>query len=148
MKKLVLACVLLFYPALIFAGQHSQTTKFSMPCYIIAPDEKWTFKDYGFTLHYIDAHGKKKKISANTTDSAMNCTDKTVSASAKVPAGPIKIKIHDFTGEAGSTVECTNIIKYKLTKKQVGKNCEFVVKSAKFGAYTSTDECSIKMACR
>jgi hypothetical protein len=147
MKKLALTCILLFYPTLILAHQYGQTTKIAMACFIIAPDEKWTFKDFGFTLHYKDANGKKHKLSANTSDSAMNCTDKAVFVSAKIPAGPIKINIHDFTGEAGSTLECTNTIKYKLTPKQIGKHCGFVVKSFKTGAYTSNDECSIKMTC-
>jgi len=147
MKKLALALIVLLYSTFVLAHQHAQTTKIAMACYIIAPDEKWTFKDFGFTLHYQDAHGKKKKISAQSANSAMNCTDKSVSAAGIIPEGPVQIHIHDFTGEAGSTLECTNTIKYKLTKKQIGKNCEFVVKSVKYGAYTSTDECSIKMTC-
>jgi hypothetical protein len=147
MKKLTLACLILFYPVLIYAHQHLTPTTFSMACYIISPDDKWTFRDYGFTLSYKDAQGKKQKISAASTGTKKNCTDKTVSAAAKIPAGLVKIHINDFTGELGSTVECTNTIKYELTKKQVGKACEFIVKSAKYGSYTSTDECAIEMTC-
>jgi hypothetical protein len=147
MKKWILTLIFFLYPAIIFAHQHLKSTTFSMACYIIAPDEKWTFKDYGFTLNYKDVHGKKQKISASSSGTKKNCTDKTVKASAKIPAGPIKIHINDFAGEAGSTVECTNPIKYKLTKKQIGKDCEFIVKSVKYGSYTSTDECSIEMTC-
>lgn len=149
MKKLILSLILLLYPVLSWPHSHHAIPKttFTMACYIIAPDEKWTFRDYGFTLHYQDSHGKKQKISATTSGTKKNCTDETVSATAAIPAGQVKIHINDFAGEAGSTVECTNTIKYKLSKKDLGKTCHFIVKSAKYGSYTSTDECSLEMTC-
>lgn len=146
MKNYFLITALLFVPTISYAYTLMPTT-FAMACYVISPDEKWTYRDYGFELTYKSADGKKQTLSAQSTGTKKNCTKKSVSVTGKIPPGPVKIKINDFAGEAGSTIECTNIINYKLTPQQVGKMCEFIVKTPKYGSYTSTDECTIQVTC-
>jgi hypothetical protein len=122
-------------------------TTFSMSCVIISPDDKWTYRDYGFELTYRDSHGKQQTLSAKSTGTKKNCTNKTVSVTAAIPASKLTFKITDFTGEKDSTIECTNTIAYHLAKADIGKVCEFMVKTPKYGAYTSTDECALEMHC-
>jgi hypothetical protein len=122
-------------------------TTFSMLCYIDSQEDKWTFRDFGFTLTYKDVHGKKQTLTANSTGTKKNCTDKSVSVTALIPASSIIFHINDFAGQAGSTVECTNAIKYKLAQDAIGKTCEFIVKSPKFGSYTSSSDCSVVVDC-
>jgi hypothetical protein len=148
MKKTALLSILLVVPSILYAHKSElRPTTFAMSCFIISPDDKWSYRDYGFKLTYHDIHGMKKTISAQSTGAKKNCTDKTVLATAKIPAGTLEFQINDFTGELGSTIECTNTIKYKLTKDQIGKICQFMVKTEKYGSYTSTDTCALQMNC-
>ena len=140
----------LFFLALTSLAQaHPSTpeTYFSMPCYLVSDDDRWTFRDFGFTLTYTDAQGKKQTLAAASKNNPKNCTEKSVTVKAKVPAGTLKIHIDDFLGELKSTVECTNIIKLKFKKADIGKNCQLLVKSQKLGSWTSTDECAVEMTC-
>jgi hypothetical protein len=147
MKKFLVISTLLLASTLVYAHKAIPTT-FSMSCFIISPDEKWSYRDYGFKLTYNDANGKKQTLAAESKGTKKSCTDKFVSVTGEIPAGPVKFQITDFTGELGSTIECTNTIKYKLTKTDVGKTCEFMVKTPKYGSYTSTDECALQMECK
>lgn len=148
MKNLILLVVILLSPSILYAHKHGLAdTTFAMSCFVISPDDKWSYRDYGFTLTYHDSHHKKQTISAESKGTKKNCTDKIITAKAKIPAGTVKIHIKDFTGEQGSTIECTNTIKYKLKPDQIGKVCEFMVKTPKYGSYTSTDECDVQMDC-
>jgi hypothetical protein len=148
MRKFALLSMLLTVSSILYAHKPElPPTTFAMSCFIISPDDKWSFRDYGFKLMYRDVQGNEKTISAQSTGTKKNCTDKTVLATAKIPAGTVKIHIDDFAGELGSTIECTNTIKYKLTKDQIGKVCQFMVKTQKYGSYTSTDECALQMNC-
>jgi hypothetical protein len=146
MKKLLLLSILLLMPIISCAHKLAPTI-FTMSCFIISPDDKWSYRDYGFKLSYRDAHGKKQTISASSSGTKKSCTNKSVSVTAEIPASKVKIHIDDFVGELGSTIECTNTINYKLTKSQVGKTCEFMVKTPKYGSYTSTDECALQISC-
>lgn len=149
MKNFLL--ILLFLPTTLLAAVPVTTdikpTTFSMLCYVQSPEEKWTFRDFGFTLTYKDAEGKKQTLTAKSSGTVKNCTDKSVSVAAKIPASTVTMHVNDFVGQAGSTVECTNNIKYKLATESLGKTCEFIVKSAKLGSYTSTAECSLIVDC-
>jgi hypothetical protein len=147
MKKFLIVLLALMTPAIAFAHKLLPTT-FSMSCFIISQDDKWSYRDYGFKLTYKDKHGKKQTVSAESKGTKKSCTNKFVSVNAEIPASKVKFQITDFTGEMGSTIECTNTINYKLTKDQIGKTCEFMVKTPKYGSYTSTDECALKMACK
>jgi hypothetical protein len=146
MKKIFFVLLMLMLPSVAFAAL--PVTTFTELCYIISPEDKWTYRDYGFTLTYRDAAGKKQTLSAGSKGTPKNCTQKSVSVKAAIPAGHIKIHINDFTGQADSTIECTNTISYHLTKDALGKTCEFIVKTPKYGSYTSTDECRLQMECK
>jgi hypothetical protein len=145
MKKLIFLLSLLMP---VYAHALIKPTTFTMLCYIASQDDNWTYRDFGFTLTYKDAKGKIQTLKAAASHPKQkNCSTKTISVSGAIPAGPVKVHIDDFTGEAGSTIECTKDIKYRLQPIHVGQVCEFIVKSPKYGSYTSTDECSLIVDC-
>jgi hypothetical protein len=147
MKHWLAVSFLLALSPLAQAHQSLPETYFSMPCYLASDDDRWTFRDFGFTLSYTDAQGKKQTLTASSKNNPKNCTEKSVTVKAKVPAGTLKIHIDDFLGELSSTVECTNTIKQKFRKADIGKNCQLLVKSPKLGSYTTSGDCAIEMTC-
>jgi hypothetical protein len=53
MKKFLIVLLALMTPAIAFAHKLLPTT-FSMSCFIISQDDKWSYSDYGFKLTYKD----------------------------------------------------------------------------------------------